>query len=46
MGSEWAKDFIEILTKKQQHRLLEERQKKEQALQVWGMMQGLGCRDL
>lgn len=35
-----GKDFIEILTKKQHRLLEEERQKKEQALQVWDMMQG------
>ena len=38
----WAlvgEGFIEVLTKKQ-HCLLEEERKKEQAVQVWGVMRG------
>lgn len=32
--------FIEVLTKKQRCLLEEERRKKEQAVQVWGVMRG------
>lgn len=39
----WAlvgEGFIEVLTKKQRCMLEEERRKKEQAVQVWGVMRG------